>query len=465
MCGIVGGLGKADGRGLRALRHRGPDAESTWEGSAFWVGHTRLSIIDPTARSDQPFRRGEVVLVYNGELWNFRALRAELEVLGERFVTSGDTEVVAAALGRWGLDALPKLQGMFGMAWTTDGGETLHLARDRFGEVPLHAFVGVPFAFASELKALRAMELNPAGFEWVMPGEVWTVSKRGFLRKRWYEPRVVQGLELGREEAQRRVLAAVEAGSVERTISDVPVCTLLSGGVDSAAVAAHLVKRLPGLVGYVAVMDPKSPDVKAAREVAEHLSMELREVRIPAPTAEDLAGVVESIEQPHKAQVEIGWACTVLARAMRSDGFKVTFSGEGSDELWASYGMSFHGIQKEGWYAYRHALFLGQHRKNFARCNKVFMREGIECRLPFLNTELVELALSLPQSVVQDGKSRPKAVLQEAHAGMLPERVVKRAKLAFQDGLGLKEVCAGVVREPERFYRGQFSNVYGGARV
>lgn len=463
MCGVVGGLGKVDARGLRALKHRGPDAEGTFEGRRFWLGHTRLSIIDPQARSDQPFRRGRVVLAYNGELWNYRELRAELQALGERFSTQGDTEVVASALERWGEEALPRFQGMFGLAWTDDEGESLRLARDRFGEVPLHVFVGRPFAFASEVKAFRAMELDGRGVEWVQPGEVWKVTERSFQRRRWYAP-MVSPLELQPEEAQARVLAGVRAGALERTISDVPVCTLLSGGVDSAAVAAHLVQQLPGLVGYVAVMDPKSLDLRCARETAEHLGMELREVKVPQPTAEDLAGVVEAIEQPHKAQVEIGWACTVLAQRMRADGFRVTFSGEGSDELWASYGMSYHGIKDRGWYEYRRELFVGQHRKNFARCNKIFMRHGVECRLPFLNTGLVELALSLPESAVQKGRSRPKAVIQEAHAALLPGRVVRRPKLAFQDGMGLKASCEKVVASPERFYRAEYERAYQGVK-
>jgi asparagine synthase (glutamine-hydrolysing) len=237
-------------------------------------------------------------------------------------------------------------------------------------------------------------------------------------------------------------------------VSDVPVCTLLSGGIDSAVVAAHLVALYPKITAYTAVMDPKSPDLRSAREVAEHLGLTLIEVPVTAPSADDLASVVRAIEMPHKAQVEIGWACMLLADRMQADGFKVTFSGEGSDELWASYGFAYHGIKQHGWTAYRRKLFREQHRKNFARCNKVFMARGVECRLPFLGTEIVELALSLPEQLVQSGRSRPKAVLQDSHADLLPLRIVKRAKLAFQDGLGLKAACAAAVADPGRFYAG-----------
>lgn len=462
MCGVVGGLGLARVDVLDSIAHRGPDARGVHQGDGFWLGHVRLSILDLDARSDQPFLFGDLALVYNGELWNYRELRAELEDYAT-FETDGDTEVVAVALERWGEAALERFEGMFALAWTRDG-ETFHLARDRFGEVPLHVFLGERFAFASELKALVAMGLDPRGFAWVEPGEVWTISSSSRTRRAWYTCPTTR-LDIGFDEAAARVREAVRHGALERAIADVPVCALLSGGIDSAAVVAHLCELYPNLVTYVAVFDPKSRDVRAARRVAEHLGVELREVIVPAPTADDLAGIVGAIEMPHKAQVEIAWACDVLGARMKADGFRVTYSGEGSDELWASYGMSYHGIEKQGWFAYRRELFLGQHRKNFARCNKVFMRHGVECRLPFLSTPLVELALSLPENAVRIGRSRPKAVIQEAHAALLPDEIVKRPKLAFQDGMGIKDVCAEAVASPERFYRIEHERNYAGAKT
>ena len=98
-------------------------------------------------------------------------------------------------------------------------------------------------------------------------------------------------------------------------------------------------------------------------------------------TKKDLENLIYKIEMPYKAQIEIAWACDVLARRISEDGFKVVYSGEGSDELWASYGMSYHGIVKDGWYNYRRKLFSGQAHKNFARCNKVFMEYGVEFSL------------------------------------------------------------------------------------
>ena len=148
---------------------------------------------------------------------------------------------------------------------------------------------------------------------------------------------------------------------------------------------------------------------------------------------------------------------------MRDDGFKVTFSGEGSDELWASYGFAYHALQTQDWHEYRKGLFLAQHRKNFARCNKVFMAHGVECRLPFLSTPLVERALSLPRAAVRDGR-REKAVIQDAYAGRLPELVTRRAKVAFQDGTGVKRAAAAIVGDPRGFYARAFEDAYPGVR-
>lgn len=478
MCGVVGGL--LAGRStldvlpaLAAIRHRGPDAEDVWMGVRHWLGHTRLAIIDTSSASEQPFRYDDVVLTYNGELWNYRELRAQLERAGRRFRTTGDTEVLAAALAEWGEAALPRLQGMFAFAWTEDGGETIRVARDRFGETPLHVFEGrSTFAFASEVKALRALGLNPRGIRWVEPGTLLRVDGAGRVEEvRWYElPDLEAHYDLITERDARAVVrGGVEEGALERTISDVPVCMLLSGGIDSAAIAAELARALPGIVAYTATLEgAPSVDLPAARAVAERLGVELREVVVPRPTADDLAGVVRAIETDSKVQVEIGWACVHLARTMRADGFRVTFSGEGSDELWASYGMAHHGIEAKGWFAFRRDLFRGQHRKNFARCNKVFMAAGVECRLPFLNTRLVETALSLPRRVVRADRGGPKAwkrVLTEAYRDALPAAVVDRAKTTFQDGMsrkgGLQGACASAVADPARYYRAVLRTTYG----
>lgn len=454
MCGIFGSVDGGTRRtrlAVAAMRHRGPDAAHVFDEHEVFLGHARLAIIDVGKRSEQPMTRGSTTVSFNGEIWNWQEVRAELEGHGLGFTTDGDAEVVARALDFWGEQALPRFQGMFAIAWTRGDGVLL-AARDRFGEVPLHFHKGWPVMAASEVKALYAAGAALGLVDWVPPGAVLEVRGGVARLRRWYDVAAEPDRSWNLETAAGAIGDLVAAGARERAISDVPVCTLLSGGIDSAAVALELKKHFPDLVAYVAVMNSKSPDLRAARVAAEAVGVELREVAVAAPSDGDLAKVVRAIEMPHKAQVEIGWACLALARRMRDDGFKVTFSGEGSDELWASYGFAYHALKTQGWHEYRRDLFVGQHRKNFARCNKVFMAHGVECRLPFLSTPLVELALALPRAAVQDGARRPKAVIQDAYAGRLPDLVVRRSKLAFQDGLGLKRAISDAREDPKALY-------------
>jgi asparagine synthase (glutamine-hydrolysing) len=464
VCGIFavinGWPGMAE-KAAQALGHRGPDATGVARLGDVELVHTRLSIVDVGAQSNQPFRYGQTTITFNGEIWNYRQVRTDLEAEGKTFTTNGDTEVLAAALDHWGDAALPRLQGMFAVAWVNQDG-ALRVARDRFGEVPLHVSFGQPFMVASELKALAAVGADASMTRWVEPGTIIAAKDGLVTQARWYEvPALDSGIQF--DEAVPLLASAVEAGVTEREMSDVPVCCLLSGGIDSAVILRVLVERYPGIVAYTAVMDPRSPDLACARLVASELHVELREVQVKAPTPAGLRRVVRAIEMPHKAQVEIGWACMALADQMKADGFKVTFSGEGSDELWASYGFSYHGVKTDGWFGHRRKLFTGQHRKNFARCNKIFMAASVECRLPFLSTPLVELALSLSENSVKKG-SRSKAVLQDAFKGRIPDRVMYRPKLAFQDGLGLKDTIAALVKDPKQLYQQMFENAFQGVK-
>jgi len=459
VCGIVASVDpRADvAAGVAASRHRGPDAAGVAELSGVTLGHARLAILDLYARSDQPFRYGRTLLSFNGEVWNYRDVRSYLELLGDVFLTQGDTEVVAAALNRWGVDALYRLDGMFAVAWTKGDG-ILWLARDRFGEIPLHY---CPSGAASELKALKAAGM--AGeHAYVPPGGV-VLLRHGLTPDGWLWHANGQPITstLAFEDAAVFVRSALVRGVSDRTISDVPVCTLLSGGLDSAVVAWAAKQVMPDLVAYVAApTGVNGGEVRAAERASKAVGCDLRVVEIPPPSQSDLSRVVTAIEMPHKVQVEIGWPCLILAERIRADGFRVVFSGEGSDELWGSYGNSWHGIRKEGWHEYRRSLFLRQHRKNFPRCNKAFMTAGVECRLPFLHQPLVELAWSLTPAAVRGrdfgsvspGQRFRKAVLKAAFADVLPSDVVNRPKVAFQTGLGLTSGRASFGEEFNRAY-------------
>jgi asparagine synthase (glutamine-hydrolysing) len=463
VCGVIAAAGQLDlSPAVAALAHRGPDAAATAQTAGVSLGHTRLAIQDPDARSDQPYTDGPVTLAYNGELFNAAGLKACMPA--RQWVTTGDTEVLAAALHELGpAQTLRVADGMFGIAWA-DARTTgiLNLARDRHGEVPLHVHRGTPVLAASELKAFTALgrRCGPAVTD-VPPGQWWQITLDGTVTRHVYHQQQAIPAAAATLDSAAVRLGQVLAQAVDRrVIADVPVCSLLSGGIDSAAIALELTRHHPDLVCYTARLSPRSPDLRCARETADMIGAKLVEVNIPVPTADDLTSVIRHIEMPFKAQIEIAWACLHLAKAISADGFKVTYSGEGSDELWASYGFAYHGLAKTDWHTYRRSLIAAQAVRNFPRVNKAFLTHAVEARLPFLDPNVVDLALALPRHAVQDGPSRPKAVLQRAYLGRLPDTVTRRPKLAFQDGLGLKQAITSVLPDPGRYYRAEYRNLY-----
>lgn len=456
MCGIIGAYRQDIKEGLEALKHRGPDFRFQFQLGSFNFGHARLSILDPEVRSNQPFLFRNSILVYNGELWNYKELRTELQNIGYEFTTTGDTEVVSIALHHWGIDALERFNGMFALGWTN--GDECYLARDRFGEVPLY-FIRQPFFFASERKALlkygiNNAELFPAGhyFEYDAVNPIlenvalpyYSVSNN---------PIQYSKVDDVYSKLEKLLLDAVE----ERTIADVPICTLLSGGIDSSLITAILSKSYKDLVAYTAVFNEKSSDLKFARMLAKELNVKLVEVKINSPTLEDIEDTIWCIESPLKTQVEIAYPCIKLAQAIKSDGFKVTFSGDGSDEMFGSYRFAYYGIKEHGYKNYVRKLYSSLSYKNYIRNNKAFMAHGVEVRLPFANRQLVEYCLNWPEEFYNS--KNEKMILKSSMKNILPDYITKRHKIGFQDGLGIKSAFKTIINPSgyKSIYKGLFN--------
>lgn len=326
--------------------------------------------------------------MYNGELWNYVALREELRALGDSFRTTSDTEVPLHAWAAWGPACLPRLHGMFAFAlWD---GEHGWLVKDRWGKCPL-AIGSWPGSldFASERKALRfGLGVPDECIEELPPGSLLRADAAGGIleQRRWFDLRVAPVADPPAAAAER-VAALLRDGVQARMMSDVPVCTLLSGGLDSLFIACYARQLMGDVTAFTAVMDPASPDLRAARDAAAYL--EIRLVEVPVQVEPSAAGLLAALregiwhaEVTAPAQVQIAVACRALARAIRERGFKVVFSGEGSDELWGTY-RPVHILRRNprAWQEARQASVVGQWRKNFPRCNKVFLvflSEGVE---------------------------------------------------------------------------------------
>lgn len=448
MCGIAGAHRSAwdVGAAVARIRHRGPDGSGTAQEGATVHGHVRLALLDLTDASAQPFRYRDGLLTFNGEVWNYRELRDELRALGHEFRTTGDTEVLAAALWQWGAAALQRLDGMFAFAWTS--GALSMLARDQFGKVPLYVKrSGAAFEWASERKAwgfghgAAAAPLPPAS---------WLDLNTARVSVYYRLP----------ERADGDVLALLDRGVRKRLVADAPLCVLISGGLDSAAVLTLATRAKRDVVAYTAKLDDNATDLRAARQLCREMSVPLREVPVAPPTAEAIERAAQCIEIPSKAQTEIAALCIPLAERIARDGFKACLSGEASDELFGGYGNMAIAASQPGasWRKIRTDQLAKMARGNFVRCNKAFMAAGVECRLPFMETQLVEHVIGLDKRECPPGKGALKSALR----GVVPEWVIRRPKETFQGSSGMADACARVIASPQMFYNATIRRAFGG---
>jgi asparagine synthase (glutamine-hydrolysing) len=448
MCGIVAALGDVNIEPLLSLiAHRGPDGHGIVHDGDLHLGHVRLAIQDVSDAAAQPFVYGDVLLAYNGEMWNVEELRA---TFGDReWRTSSDTEVLAALLDRDGIEALDLIDGMFALVWRK--GDDVFATRDRWGKIPLYLFDdGRTIIVASERKALPAGS-RQRRFE---PGVAVELQSRREIR--WATPRRAGSLE------PAAIRTMIRDGVAKRLIGDRPVCFLLSGGLDSTMILHYAVELHPRPVAYTAVYDDSSADLRAARRVADHYGVELIEVPVPVPTTADIEQAVRTIEMSAKAQVEIALAHIPLMRAIAADGFRVALSGEAADELFLGYGnLCIQSSKAQSSDEYRSVLrrAIGKmSRGNFLRVNKVMMSAGVEGRLPFMEEPLVAAVLA------SDRESNPtnKRALKRAADDVLPSWVVKRPKDTFQGGSGISGAAAELLANPIRYYNAEELRLFGG---
>ena len=376
MCGIAGGLHlKQDQLGLMldALQHRGPDGRGDFQAGPFCIGMTRLAILDQK-NGDQPFSSScqRVQAVCNGEIYNWRELRAELEEAGHRFHTRCDCEIIPAAWMEWGKNMLDRFDGMFALALHDQQTGSLFLARDRCGQKPLYLTTSGPLYFASEIKALKAaaVELSPDPrylAQWLslryvsepatlfkdietLPAAHWmTISPDGIQQlERYWEPPSRPGFQSSSqtdnkppESLEKTIdqLDELSRHSVELSLqSDVPLATYLSAGVDSSLLA-HYIKDLGADLTSVSIgFGSDSDETAAAASFASQQGLEHHPVQLGPEALNDLPRVIHQMDRPVGDALIL--AFDKLASHTSKLGCKVALGGEGPDEHFAGY--SFH---------------------------------------------------------------------------------------------------------------------------
>ncbi len=417
MCGIFGvWSAKADRATLQSMaaitRHRGPDDTGLYHDSDshLWLGMNRLAIIDLSPAGHQPMESedGNVVLVFNGEIYNFLELRQELEALGHHFHSRCDTEVILRGWMQWRGGVLDRLRGMFAIAVWEKQSRELFLARDVTGIKPLF-YCMLPnggFAFSSELKGFAALpqfqfEMDHSALsQYVEFGYVWDgehaivsnahkVPPGSSLRvqegipqpvQRWWQLPVVSEAsafsQRALDNAADELFEILNEVVRQHLIADVPVGLLLSGGLDSSVLAAIAVRHCPGLRTFSIGFEPCAEDErKYARMVADHLGADHHEIVLRPPD------VLENFRELTWFYDDLFWDTGLISsltvyRRCREEGLKVALVGEGADEVFGGYGNFDRLSGKHAQYLpsalHRYLFFRQYSGQNFGECRAAF---------------------------------------------------------------------------------------------
>jgi asparagine synthase (glutamine-hydrolysing) len=368
MCGIAGLIGPAANRDnidelLRAIVHRGPDDCGTHIEDGAALGMRRLSIID-LGSGHQPMYSpdGRYTIVFNGEIYNYLELAADLRRQGVRFETSSDTEVILRLFELKGADCVHDLRGMFAFAIWDSLARRLVIARDRLGKKPLYyGWADDTFAFGSELKSFRRLAgadlgIDPValdeyftyryvpgprtifrGFQKLLPGHVLTLDGDRVRTERYWMPQFAESSSLTLDEAEDECARLLDEAVALRLRSDVPVGAFLSGGLDSSVIVALMAKHSAHPVRTFTVVwkgDERISELAPARRVAELFSTEHEEVVVESKLPDLLRQVTWHLDEPLADPAAA--PSLVMAQVARQH-VKVVLTGEGADELFGGY--------------------------------------------------------------------------------------------------------------------------------
>ncbi len=433
---------------LSRLHHRGPDGHGSRQVANTWLGHTRLSIVD-LAGGKQPLAddTGRRWVVANGEIYNHAELRDRLP---GPFTTDSDSEIVLHVLGTLGTDGIHDMRGMWAFCVADEDGR-VWLGRDPLGVKPLYwARHEDRVLVASELRAFPE-HVRPFVEEFPT-GHFWTPQTGLQAYVDLHEDPLGGAEEIGpdfatRDEAQAAIRDTLVVAVRERMMADVPVGVFLSGGLDSSVVAAILARASePGnSVHSFSAGTPDSPDLLAARVVAEALGLEHHErVYTDQDVVDVLPTVVEATESYEPSLIRSAVPNYLLSE-LAAQHVKVVLTGEGADELFAGY----HHLRELDEETLRAALVDGVatlHHLNLQRCDRVTMAHGLEARVPFLSRDMLAVAQRIPiqwKLLGEDGQE--KRLLREAFSGWIPEEILWRRKEQFGDGSGTADAMDRVV--------------------
>lgn len=468
------------------IRHRGPDWSGIHVGGSAILAHERLSIVDPESGQQPLFSPDrKQVLAVNGEIYNHRDIRAEFAGKYD-FQTGSDCEVILALYREWKAAGsedpsgiFEKASGIFAFALYDEETDEYLIGRDPIGVIPLyigHDKEGRLYV-ASELKALEGFcdeyePFLPGHYYWSRDGKMVR-----WYRREWMERMpgacsapVADIARLSYKDSVAAVHDALEGAVRRQLMSDVPYGVLLSGGLDSSVTSAiarkYAAKRIetdgaekawwPRLHSF-AVGLKGAPDLAKAREVADFIGTVHHEINYTIQEGLDaIRDVIYFIETYDVTTVRASTPMYLLARVIKSMGIKMVLSGEGADEVFGGY-LYFHKAPDAREFHEETVRKLDKlHQYDCLRANKSLSAWGVEGRVPFLDKEFLDVAMSLnPEYKMCPGTVMEKKIVREAFADMLPDSVAWRQKEQFSDGVGyswidtLKEITAKAVTDEQ----------------
>jgi asparagine synthase (glutamine-hydrolysing) len=365
MCGIAGFNWKDQSTieaMAEAMKHRGPDDRGSYLDDGVSLGHTRLSILDLSQKGHQPMRFGNLVIVFNGEIYNFQEIRAELEPQGYKFLSGTDTEVILAAYHRWGEKCVEKFNGMWAFCIYDENKQTLFLSRDRFGIKPVYYyFDGSRFIFASELKAIRKhnvpLETDSSGLNFffyqkyiggdytiykncrkLKPSEslLFDLNTKKLTISKHYdlEAEIDKRQNIPLDQRLEMVEEILEDAVLKRLIADVPVGSFLSGGVDSSLISAIISKSKKDFDTFsIGFRDESYNELDYSKIVAKHIGT-AHHYEYMDVSEDIIRQVVGAMDEPFGDSSVFP---TYLLSKITRQKVTVSLSGDAGDEVFGGY--------------------------------------------------------------------------------------------------------------------------------
>ncbi len=431
----------------RLQQHRGPDWSGVYAAERALLAHNRLAIVD-VEHGAQPLKNaaGTHVLAVNGEIYNHRALESEL---GDAFHprTRSDCEVILGLYAEQGSDFVDRLNGIFAFVLYDTEQDRYIIARDHLGIVPLYTGYddeGRLYA-ASEMKALMPVCRTVSEFP---PGHVLDSADgtpRPHYNRSWRRHEAATA-----DPRPEGIREALEAAVHRQLMSDVPYGVLLSGGLDSSiisAIARRFARRRvedddrseawwPRLHSFCIGLEG-SPDLASARMVADHIGTVHHQFHFTVQEGIDaLSDVIHHLETFDVTTVRAATPMYLMARRIRTLGIKMVLSGEGADEVFGGY-LYFHRAPDSRAFHEETVRKIDRlHQFDCLRANKAMAAWGVEARVPFLDKEFLDVAMSMDPAAKMPNGGIEKRILREAFADYLPSEILWRQKEQFSDGVG-----------------------------